>query len=163
MPIIINSLGILSSGVKFALHLVHFMTNFELQLQKVTKFFSYFWLQLVRMKSSKKWCPQFLITFLLFEILTNITFLFPLKSLLTIEIFHNIRTAHVLRNRGHGFAQRLFPQMSTVLKQLHQRSFELKLQHCTLKENPLRRPIPFHWRCIFKGTLMQIWKSPYMF
>ena len=26
-----QSLGILSSGVKFALHLVHFMTNFELQ------------------------------------------------------------------------------------------------------------------------------------
>ena len=26
-------LGILSSEVKFALHLVHFMTNFELQLQ----------------------------------------------------------------------------------------------------------------------------------
>ena len=37
-----QSLGILSSGVKFALHLVHFMTNFELQLQEATKFFSYF-------------------------------------------------------------------------------------------------------------------------
>ena len=44
----------LSSRAKFALHLVHLMTNFELQLQKGTKFFSYFWLQLVRMKSSKK-------------------------------------------------------------------------------------------------------------
>ena len=32
----------LSSGVKFALHLVHFMINSELQLQKATKFFSYF-------------------------------------------------------------------------------------------------------------------------
>ena len=37
-----HSLGILSSGVKLALHLVRFMTNFELQLQKATKFFSYF-------------------------------------------------------------------------------------------------------------------------
>ena len=36
-----HSLGILS-GVKLALHLVRFMTNFELQLQKATKFFSYF-------------------------------------------------------------------------------------------------------------------------
>ena len=36
------SLDILSSGVKFALHLVHFMTNFELQLQDATKFFTYF-------------------------------------------------------------------------------------------------------------------------
>ena len=33
-----HSLGILSSGVKFALYLVHFMTNFELQLQEATKF-----------------------------------------------------------------------------------------------------------------------------
>ena len=34
-----HSLGILSSGVKLALHLVHFITNFELQLQVVTKNF----------------------------------------------------------------------------------------------------------------------------
>ena len=33
-----HSLGIL----KFALYLVHFMTNFEHQLQEATKFFSYF-------------------------------------------------------------------------------------------------------------------------
>ena len=32
-----HSLGILSSGVKFALHLVHFMATFELQLHKATK------------------------------------------------------------------------------------------------------------------------------
>ena len=68
------SLGILKSGVKSALHLVHFMTNFELQLQEATKCFSYFRLQLVRMKSSKNTSPQFLITFLLFEILAYITF-----------------------------------------------------------------------------------------
>ena len=37
-----HNLGILSSVVKFALNLVHFMTNFELQLQKATKFFNYF-------------------------------------------------------------------------------------------------------------------------
>ena len=37
-----HSLGILLSGVKLALHLVHFITNFELQLQKALKFFSYF-------------------------------------------------------------------------------------------------------------------------
>ena len=37
-----RSLDILSSGVKFALHLVHFMINFELQFQKATEFFSYF-------------------------------------------------------------------------------------------------------------------------
>ena len=58
-----HSLGILSSGVKLVLHLVHFMTNFELQLQVVTKFSSYFLLQFVRMKSSKKPCPRFLIPF----------------------------------------------------------------------------------------------------
>ena len=37
-----HRLGILSSGVQFALYLVHFMTNFELQLQEATTFFSYF-------------------------------------------------------------------------------------------------------------------------
>ena len=41
-----HSLGIMnqsfSSGVKLALHLVHFITNFELQLQEATNFFSYF-------------------------------------------------------------------------------------------------------------------------
>ena len=34
-----HSLGILLYRVKFALHLVHFMTNFELQIQGTTKFY----------------------------------------------------------------------------------------------------------------------------
>ena len=79
-----HSLGILSSGVKCALYLVYCLTNFEFQLQETTKFFSYFWLQLVRMKSSKKPCLRFLVT-LFFEILANITSLFPLKLVLKIE------------------------------------------------------------------------------
>ena len=37
-----HNLGILLSVVKFTLNLVHFMTNFELQLQEATKYFSYF-------------------------------------------------------------------------------------------------------------------------
>ena len=111
-----HSLGILSSGVKFALHLVHFMTNFELQHQEATKSFCQFWLKLVRMNSIKKQCQRFLITFLLFEILAYITSLFPLKSVLKIKILHNIKTVHFLRNRGHGFAQRLFPQIYTAFK-----------------------------------------------
>ena len=37
-----HSLGILWSGVKFALHLIHFITNLELHFQEATKFFSYF-------------------------------------------------------------------------------------------------------------------------
>ena len=37
-----HSLGILPIGVKFALHLVHFMTNFELQPQEATRFFQLF-------------------------------------------------------------------------------------------------------------------------
>ena len=80
-----HSLGILSSKVKFSLHLVHFVTTFQLQHQKSTKFFSCFLLQLVRMSSSIKPCLRLLITFLLFEILANVTFLFPLKLLLKIE------------------------------------------------------------------------------
>ena len=69
-----HSLGILSSGIKFPLHLVHL-----LQFQEATKLFRYFRLQVVRMKS-KNPCPRFLITFLHFEILAYITFLFPFKS-----------------------------------------------------------------------------------
>ena len=80
-----HSLGILSSGVKFSLHLVHFMTNLGLQLQKATKFFSYFRLKLVRMKVCKKSCPLYLIMFLLFELWVKITFLFPLRSVLKTE------------------------------------------------------------------------------
>ena len=59
-----HSLGILSSETIFVLHLVHFMTNFELQLQKVTKFFCY--LQLVRMNSSEKTVPGILNYFFAF-------------------------------------------------------------------------------------------------
>ena len=32
-----------------------------------------------------------------------------------------------------------------LLKELRQIFFELELGHCTLKENPLRRLILFHW------------------
>ena len=49
-----NSLSILSKGIKLSLHLVYFRSNFELQLQKATKFFSYFWLQLVRMMNTTR-------------------------------------------------------------------------------------------------------------
>ena len=37
-----HSLGVLLCGVTFALHLVHFMTNFELHLKEVVKSLSYF-------------------------------------------------------------------------------------------------------------------------
>ena len=53
-----------------------FYDQFELQPWKATKFFSYFWLHLARMKSTKKPRPRFLITFLLFEIWANIKFCF---------------------------------------------------------------------------------------
>ena len=74
-----------SSGVKFALNLVYFISKFELQLQEATKVSSSFLFQLVRINSSKKRCLQFLIAFLLLEILSNITFLFPLKLVLKAE------------------------------------------------------------------------------
>ena len=136
-----HNLGFLSSGVKFALHLIHFMSNFELQLQEAAKFFSYFWLQLVRMGSSEKPCPRFLITFLFFEILAKITFLFPLKSVLKIE------------NSGY------FLKCTPFLKELRQRFFELELEHSTLTENPHRRLLLFHWYCNFNrpARLNDIW------
>ena len=126
-----HSLGILSSGVKFVLHLVHSMTNFELQLQEATKFFNFFWLQLVGLKSSKKQCPWFLITFLLFEILAYITYYI---SVLKIENPSEHKKHTFLRNRGYGFAQRLFPQIYTAFKGTTLKFFELELKHCALSE-----------------------------
>ena len=128
-----HSLGILSIGVKFALYLVHFMTNFELQLREAAiKFFSYFWSRLVRMKSSKKPYPQFLIKFLLFEILAYITFLWchyvPLKSVLKI-ILHNIKHhINFLRDRRHSFAQQLFLQTYTASKWITPKIFWIRAQ-----------------------------------
>ena len=128
-----HSLAVLSKGVNFALHLVNFMTKFKLRVQEVTKLFSYFCLQLVRMKSGKKPCPRFLITFLLYEILAYITFLFSLKSLLKL-----------LRNRGTVLPSGYFLKCTPLLKELRQVFFQSELEHCTLTENPLRRLIPFH-------------------
>ena len=48
-----HSLGILSSWVKFALHLVYFMTKFELQLYEATKYFSIFGFRLLEWKVVK--------------------------------------------------------------------------------------------------------------
>ena len=105
-----HSLDILSSGVKFVLHLVHFMTNFELQLQKATKFFSYFGFSLLEWRAVKKnrgTIVDYVFTF------WDIGQYYIFSSF---EILHNTRTAHFLTNSGHGFAQRLFPQMYTAFK-----------------------------------------------
>ena len=141
-----HSLGISSSGEKFALHLVHFMSTFELQLQKATKFLSYFGLHLVRKKSTKKPCPLFLITFFFFffvEILVYITYLFPLNW--------GIKNMVLLSGN--------FPKCKPLLRELHPRFFELVLEYCTLTENLHRRRILFHWYCNFNPPtrLNDIW------
>ena len=140
-----HSLGISSSGEKFALHLVHFMSTFELQLQKATKFLSYFGLHLVRKKSTKKPCPLFLITFFFFfvEILVYITYLLPLNW--------GIKNMVLLSGN--------FPKCKPLLKELHPRFFELVLEYCTLTENLHRRRILFHWYCNFNPPtrLNDIW------
>ena len=62
---------------------------------------------------------NFWLHFLLFEILANITFLFPLKSVLKTEnsFIRNFHTfIHFLRNHRHRFSQRLFPHMHTTVK-----------------------------------------------
>ena len=114
--------------VKFALHLVHFMTNFELQLQEATKYFSYFWFQLVRIKSSKKPCPLFLITFLLFEILVSIIFMFPLKSVLKIENPSQHKNCTFFEESGTVLLSGCFLKCIALLKELHQRFSELEFE-----------------------------------
>ena len=142
-----HSLGISSSGEKFALHLVHFMSTFELQLQKATKFLSYFGLHLVRKKSTKKPCPLFLITFFFLfffvEILVYITYLLPLNW--------GIKNMVLLSGN--------FPKCQPLLKELHPRFSELVLEYCTLTENLHRRRILFHWYCNFNPPtrLNDIW------
>ena len=138
-----HSLGILSNFIKCTWHLVHFITNFELQIQEASKFFSYFWLQLIRKKSSKKLCPWFLITFLFFEILAYIRFLFPLKLVLKIENPLSHKSCTFYRELRAQFSQRLFSQMFTTFKGI------LELKHCTLTNNPRRRLILFRWYCNF--------------
>ena len=81
-----HSLGILSSGVKLALHLVHFITNFELQLQVVTKnFLVIFDFSLLEWRAVKNRAHDFWFRFDFFEILAYITVLLPLKSVLKME------------------------------------------------------------------------------
>ena len=118
------------------------------------KIFQLFWLQLVRMKSSKKkTVAQLLITFLLFEILANITFFLPLKSFITQEphIFWQIAGTVLLS----GY----FLKCTPLLKELRKRFFELEHEHCTLTENPLRRLMLFHWYCNFNppAWLNDVW------
>ena len=154
-----HSLYILWSGVKFTLHLVHFVINSELQLQEATKLFSYFWLQLVRMKSSKKLCARFLITFLLFKILPYITFLFPLKSVLKIENPSEHKSADFFGIAGTVLLSGYFLKCTPLLKELRQRLFKFELEHCTLTEYLLRRLMLFHWYCNFNppARLNDVW------
>ena len=95
------SIDISSSGVKFALHLIHFVTNIELYLHKTTKFFSYFLHQPVKIKCSKNPCPRFSISFLFFVILAYITFFFPLKSVL--KSLNIIRLQRILSQEFYFF------------------------------------------------------------
>ena len=110
------------------------------QLQEATKFFSYFSLQLVRMKNSKKACPRFLITFLLFEILAYITFLFPLKSVLNMKnsSWHKNRTFFEESSRARFSSAVISSNVHGFLKELCQRFFDIELEHCTLTEIPLK-------------------------
>ena len=108
-----NSLSILLSGVKFALHLVHFMINFELQLQEATKFFSYFDFGLLEWRIVKNHARDF---WLRFYFLRYWPILVSFEMSTINRKFFITKTAQVLKNRGYGFAQRLFPEMYTAFK-----------------------------------------------
>ena len=99
-----HCLGILLSGVKFVLNLFHFLTNFELQLQGAIKFLSCFWIQLVRIKSSKKTVPT------IFDYIFNFWDIGLYYNFVSFEIrtesrkFFITKTTHFLKNCGHGFS-----------------------------------------------------------
>ena len=131
-----HSLGILSSGVKLALHFEHFMTNFGSQNCSVIFHLN---------EDSKKPCPRFLIAFFTFwDIGQYYIFVFfeignkNRKYFMTQEphIFWGIVGTVLLS----GY----FPKCTPLLKELRKRFLELELEHCTLTQNPLRTLIPFH-------------------
>ena len=132
-----HSWDILSSGVKSALYLVRFMINLELQLHKATRFFN-FWLQLVR-RVVKNRARDFSFRFYFLRYWLILHFCFLWNRYQNKEILYNVKTAHFLRNHGHGFARQLFPQMYTAFKGITPKIFELELEHYTLTENPLKR------------------------
>ena len=160
-----HSLDILSSGVKFILHLVHLMTKFELLLQEATKFFIYFWFQFVRMKSSKK-LPAIYYVFIFWDI--GLYYIFVSFEICTLN-----RKSFITYNQhifwgitGMVLPWGYFLKCSLLLKELHQRFFELELEHCTLTESPLRRLILFHWYCNFNSPtrlndLWYLWNAWY--
>ena len=143
-----HSLHILSSGVKFALNLVHFKNNFELQLQKATKLFQLL-LQFVRMKSSKNPFPRFLITFLLFEILACYIFVAFEIDAKNRKSFTRLKSHIFCKIAGAVFLSGYIFKCTPFPKELRQRFFKIKLQHYALTENSLRRLTLFHWYCNF--------------
>ena len=90
------------------------------------------------MKSSKKLCPRFLITFLLFEILAFITFLFPLKAVLKTKCpSQHQKTAHLKNSTFFEELQARFclVVISSNVHHLRQSNFQLELKHGTLTED----------------------------
>ena len=117
------------------------------------KIFQLFWLQLVRMKSSKKnraAIVDYVFTF------WDIGQYYIFSSF---EILHNTRTAHFWEIVGTVLLSGYFLKYTPLLKELRKLFFELEHEHCTLTENPLRRLILFHWYCNFNppAWLNDVW------
>ena len=104
-----HSFGILSSGVKFALHLVHFTTNFELQLQEAYKCSVVFDFSLLEWRVVKNRAGNFWLRFYFLRYWPTLHFCFLWKRYQKYINLHNIKTTHFLRNHSNGFAQQLFP------------------------------------------------------
>ena len=83
-------------------------------------------------------CRSNPVTFLLFEILTYITFLFPLKLVLKIEYVSYHKNHTFFWKSGTQFCSAAISCKCTLLlKELCQIFFELELEHCVLTENSL--------------------------
>ena len=115
-----------------------------------TKFFSYFWLQPVGMKNSKKPCMVFDYIFTFWDIGLCFIFVSFENGNTNMKILYNIKATHFSfffwEIAGTVLLSGYFLKCALPLKELHQRFFELRLQYCTLTENFLRRLI---WYCNF--------------
>ena len=122
-------------------YMIHFMTNFKLHLPEATKFFSYFWLQLVRMNIVKNRAKDFNYDFTFWDI--GLYYIF-----VSLEICTKYRKPFItffLRNRGHGFDQRLFPQMYTAFKGITPKVFWVRPRTLYVYEESSRKAYTFLW------------------
>ena len=139
------SFRILLCEARFALNLVHFMTNSK----RTQIFLVVFECSVLELKEMKNRVRHFWLLFIFWDI-NYIIFLFPLKLVLKVENPSITWKPHnFLKILSTVLLSDYFLECIPLLKELRQRFFELQLEHYKLTEYPLRRLTLFHRYCNF--------------